>query len=86
MFAASIQGGGVLSKASLIAASVQCRPDFPGENLSMGVGPVCWTSFPTGLCEWELGPHHAEESPIQGSTPQGKTYFSRALKPTESIT
>ena len=29
----------------------------------MGVGPVCWTSLPTGLSEWELGPHHAEQSP-----------------------
>ena len=30
----------------------------------MGVGPVCWTSLPTGLSEWELGPCHAERSPI----------------------
>ena len=25
----------------------------------MGVGPVCWTSLPTGFSEWEL-----ERSPI----------------------
>ena len=31
----------------------------------MGVGPVCWTLLPTGLSEWELGPHHTEWSPIQ---------------------
>ena len=30
----------------------------------MGLGPVCWTSLSTGLSEWELGPHHAEQSPI----------------------
>ena len=30
----------------------------------MGVGPVCWTSLPTGLSEWELGPRHVEWSPI----------------------
>ena len=30
----------------------------------MGVGPVCWTSLPTGLSEWELGPRHVERSPI----------------------
>ena len=30
----------------------------------MGVGPVCWTSLPTGFSEWELGPHHAEQSPV----------------------
>ena len=30
----------------------------------MGVGPVCWTSLPTGLSEWELGPCHTEQSPI----------------------
>ena len=51
MFAASIQGGGVLAKASLIAAQVQCRPDSPWENLFVGVGPVFWTSLPTGLSE-----------------------------------
>ena len=64
MFAASIQGGGVLAKASLIAAQVQCRPDSPWENLSVGVGSVCWTSLPTDLSEWELGPCHSEWSPI----------------------
>ena len=25
---------------------------------------MCWTSLSTGLSEWELGPHHAEWSPI----------------------
>ena len=30
----------------------------------MGVGPVCQTSLSTGLPEWELGPRHAERSPI----------------------
>ena len=30
----------------------------------MGVGPVCWTSLPTGLSEWKLGPRHTEWSPI----------------------
>ena len=64
MFAASIQGGGVLAKASLIAAQVQCRPDSPWENRSVGVGPVCRTSLSTGLSEWELGPRHTEWSPI----------------------
>ena len=56
--------GGVLAKARLIAAYVQCRPDSPRENLFVGVGPVCWASLPTGLSEWELGPCHAERSPI----------------------
>ena len=51
-------------KASLKAAQVQCRPDSPQENLSMGVGPVCWTSFSTALSKWELGPRHAEQCPI----------------------
>ena len=31
----------------------------------MGVGPVCRTSLSTGLSEWELGPRHAERSPIE---------------------
>ena len=31
----------------------------------MGVGPTCQTSLSTGLSEWELGPHHAERSPIE---------------------
>ena len=30
----------------------------------MGVGPMCRTSLSTGLSEWELGPHHAEQSTI----------------------
>ena len=30
----------------------------------MGMGPVCQTSLSTGLSEWELGPHHAEQSTI----------------------
>ena len=30
----------------------------------MGVGPVCQTSLSTGRSEWELGPRHAERSPI----------------------
>ena len=30
----------------------------------MDVGPVCWTLLPTGFSEWELGPCHAEQSPI----------------------
>ena len=30
----------------------------------MGMGPTCWTSLSTGLSEWELGPGHAEQSPI----------------------
>ena len=34
------QGEGVLARASLIAVKVQCRPDFPRENLSMDVGPT----------------------------------------------
>ena len=34
------QGEGVLARASLIAVKVQCRPDFPLENLSMDVGPA----------------------------------------------
>ena len=34
------QGEGVLARASLIAFKVQCRPDFPLENLSMDVGPA----------------------------------------------
>ena len=51
-------------KASFKVTQVQCRPDSPRENLSMGVGPLCWTSFSTGLSEWELGPRHTELSPI----------------------
>ena len=34
------QGEGVLARASLIAVKVQCRPDFPLENLSMDVSPA----------------------------------------------
>ena len=34
------QGEGVSARASLIAVKVQCRPDFPLENLSMDVGPA----------------------------------------------
>ena len=34
-----------------------------GESVS--VGPMCQTSLSTGLSEWELGPHHAEQSPIK---------------------
>ena len=34
------QGEGVLARASLIAIKIQCRPDFPLENLSMDVGPA----------------------------------------------
>ena len=34
------QGEGVLARASLIGVKVQCRPDFPRENLSMDVGPT----------------------------------------------
>ena len=34
------QGEGVLARASLIAFKVQCRPDFPLENLSVDVGPA----------------------------------------------
>ena len=30
----------------------------------MSVGPVCQTLLSTGLSEWELGPHHTEQSPI----------------------
>ena len=26
---------------------------------------MCQTSLSTGLSEWELGPHHAEQSPIK---------------------
>ena len=35
----------------------------------MGMGPVCRTSLPTGLSEWELGPQHAEWSPIMEFCP-----------------
>ena len=53
------QGEGVLSRASLIAVWVQCRPDFPLEILSMEMGPAHklrsplafpsggWATFPT---------------------------------------
>ena len=53
------QGEGVLARASLIEVKVQCRPDFPLENLSMDVGPARqprspvafpsggWATFPT---------------------------------------
>ena len=34
------QGEGVFARASVIAVKVQCRPDFPRENLSMVVGPA----------------------------------------------
>ena len=51
-FAASIQGEGVLARASLIAVKVQCSPDFPLENLSMDVGlarqPCSPLAFPSG--------------------------------------
>ena len=46
------QGEEVLARASLIAVKVQCRPDFPLENLSMDVGPACQPlsplAFPSG--------------------------------------
>ena len=41
-----LQGEGVLAKASLIAVYVQCRPDSPWENLSVGGGPAFRTSHP----------------------------------------
>ena len=44
-----MQGEGVWAKASLIAVEVQCRPDSPWENLSMGVGPACWTWIPLAV-------------------------------------
>ena len=34
------QGERVLARASLIAVKIQCRPDFPLENLSVDVGPA----------------------------------------------
>ena len=34
------QSEGVLARASLTAVKVQCRSDFPWENLSMDVGPA----------------------------------------------
>ena len=40
------QGEGVLARASLIGVKVQCRPDFPLENLSMDVGPAHQPRFP----------------------------------------
>ena len=33
------QGDRVLARASLISVKVQCRPDSPGEKLSIDVGP-----------------------------------------------
>ena len=66
MFAASIQGEGVFRKKQ-----VSKRPRYnaglipPQENLSVGLGPVCWTSLSTGLSEWELGPCQAEWSPTE---------------------
>ena len=40
------QGEGVLARASLIGVKVQCRPDFPLENMSMDVGPAHQPRFP----------------------------------------
>ena len=40
----------------------------------MGVGPVCQTSLPTGFSEWELGPCHAEWSPILGLLMKGSRH------------
>ena len=34
------QGEGVLARASLILVKIQCRPDFPLENLSKAMGPA----------------------------------------------
>ena len=48
------QGEGVLATASLIAAYVQCRPDFPLENLIHGRGSCLPTSLLTGFSEWGL--------------------------------
>ena len=38
----------------------------------MGVGPMCWTSLPTGLSEWELGPRHSGQSPVGNCSKHGK--------------
>ena len=54
---------GVLAESKSQSSLLQCRPDSPWENLSVGVGPVCQTSISTGLSQWEQGPCQ-ERSPI----------------------
>ena len=55
MFAASIQGEGVLAKSKSQNSLGTMQAWFPWENLSVGVGPACRTSLPTGFSEWGLG-------------------------------
>ena len=64
MFAASIQGEGVLAKSKSQSGLGTMQPDSPWENLSVGVGPVCQTPLSSGLSKWELGPRPVEQSPI----------------------
>ena len=78
------QGEGVLARASLIAVKVQCRPDFPLENLSMDMGPARqprsplafpsggWATFPT------LGmvPHRHPQSNILGNVKLPNVFLS----------
>ena len=55
MFAASIQGEGVLAKSKSQSGLGTMQPDSPQESLSVGVGPVCQTSLPSGFSKWGPG-------------------------------
>ena len=65
MFAASIQGEGVLAKSKSQSGLGTMQACFPMGEPICGVGPVCQALLPTGFSEWELGPCHTEWSLIQ---------------------
>ena len=64
MYAASIQGEGILAKSKSQSGLGMMQAWFPTGEPICGRGSCVPTSLPTGLSEWELGPRHAEWSPI----------------------
>ena len=79
MFAASIQGEGVLAKSKCQSGLGTMQAWFPSGEPVLGRGSCVQTSLSTGLSEWEPGPRHAEWSPTQDSRPEynhnHKSYF-----------
>ena len=62
--------GSFSKKASLKAVYVQCRPDSPQENRSMGLGPVCW-----------LAPHwfSKSEAGLYSPLPWGSVHYNFSI-------
>ena len=46
----------------------------------MGLGPMCQTPLSTDLSEWELGPHHVEQSPIVSSYLGKNKHYQKTMK------